>query len=91
MQLANNKRSTLAIYAVVAGIFWLMWMIAACFGEVRRMTSGRKRSTNKGYISNGSSPRTVTHRTRDIDEEPVVTGGNTTHAPVVGTKNETYA
>jgi hypothetical protein len=90
MQLANSRRSSLAVYAVIAGIFWLMWMIAACFGEVRRMTTGRRnRGVNKGYISNGSSPRTGNHRTRDIDDPAVASGGTTTHVPA--TKQETYA
>jgi hypothetical protein len=90
MQLANSRRSSLAVYAVIAGIFWLMWMVAACFGEVRRMTFGRNRRTNKGYVSNGSSPRTGLHRTRDIDEPAVASGGNPAHVPVT-TKQETYA
>jgi hypothetical protein len=91
LQLANNKRSTLAVYATVAGIFWLMWMLAACFGEVRRMTSGRKRGNNKGFISSGNSPRTGLGRNRDVVDEPVVaSGGNANHVPIT-TKNETYA
>ncbi|KAF2429344.1 hypothetical protein EJ08DRAFT_573466, partial [Tothia fuscella] len=36
LQLAANSRSGDIIYAVVAGIFWFVWMLAACFGEVRR-------------------------------------------------------
>jgi hypothetical protein len=97
LQLANNKRSTLAVYATVAGIFWLMWMLAACFGEVRRMTSGRKRGTttnnnnNKRRFGSGNSMRFGNNRSRDVVDEPAaVSGGNATHVPIT-TKNETYA
>lgn len=70
--LAANSRSGEIIYAVVAAVFWFVWMVAACFGEVRKATRGRNKHREKGSHHVGQA--------RDI-EEPVATGARVPPAP----------
>lgn len=60
LKLAGNvHRGTYIAYGVVAGLFWLAWMLAACFGEVRRRNNvprAETRSKGSRHASNASSP-----------------------------------
>jgi len=65
MLAGNVHRGTYIAYGIVAGFFWLAWMLAACFGEVRRKRNVPAVDRSKGVRqeSNGSSPaRNVTTR-----------------------------
>lgn len=60
LKLAGNVgRGTYIAYGVVAGFFWLSWMLAACFGAVRRKknvpVANDRRKLERGS-SGGSSP-----------------------------------
>jgi hypothetical protein len=79
--LASNSRSGEIIYAVVAAVFWFVWMFAACFGEVRRVTKGRRHREKATHHGGGG-------HTRDI-EEPVVTEPHA--APVATKTTDAYA
>lgn len=80
--LASNSRSGEIIYAVVAAVFWFTWMIAACFGEVRRATKSRHGHREKG------SPHVDGGHVRDVNE-PVATGARA--APVTTKTADAYA
>lgn len=48
LKLAGNaRRGTIIAYGVVAGLIWLVWMLFACFGEVRR----RRNAPAKGAVT----------------------------------------
>lgn len=67
MLAGNVHRGTYIAYGIVAGFFWLAWMLAACFGEVRRRRNVPTVDRSKGsrHGSNESSPgRNVSSRER---------------------------
>jgi hypothetical protein len=67
MLAGNVHRGTYIAYGIVAGFFWLAWMLAACFGEVRRRRNVPTVDRSKGsrHGSSGSSPaRNVSSRER---------------------------
>lgn len=56
LQLARASRKLYIAYGVVAGIFWLVWMLAACFGEVRRSRNAGRSTNGKDVHSGAGSP-----------------------------------
>jgi len=79
LQLAGNvRRRTYVAYGVVAGVIWLLWVLASAFGswKRRRNVPATTRRT-KATSSNGSSPvrdggipqRNRAARQADIEED----------------------
>lgn len=44
LRLANNTKTGEIAYGVVAGIIWLVWMVAAVYGEIKRKKAPANRN-----------------------------------------------
>lgn len=56
MLAGNVGRGTYIAYGVIAGFFWLMWVLAACIGESRRRKNVPVADRNTRHGSGGSTP-----------------------------------
>ncbi|KAI1074402.1 hypothetical protein F5B20DRAFT_563606 [Whalleya microplaca] len=72
LRMANASADAKIAYGVVAGIMWLLWLIAAVFGEIRRRRALRPRTTHrvKERVDDPSPPYTPSpqHGERSVSD-----------------------
>ncbi|KAH9908967.1 hypothetical protein F4778DRAFT_205961 [Xylariomycetidae sp. FL2044] len=63
LRLANAERGAIIAYSVVAGTMWLLWVLAAATGELRRRRKVVGESRSRGAGNNSEVRRTTTPAT----------------------------